>query len=275
MTGVIGLLALALLPAIVLCIYVYRKDRVEKEPLGLLLKLLFFGALSCGPVVAFEVLFGGILDLFFPPGYVISIAAHHFIGVALVEESFKFIVLIWLTRKNKEYNSFFDGMIYAIFVSLGFAALENVMYVFNNGVAVGIMRAVMSVPGHMFFAVLMGYHYSLWHLTEKSAEIEEQLKSQGLIRNDLPPFSAQKDKALSLIMPIAAHGFYNTCCSVGTGLSMVVLFAFLIFMYIHCFKKIKKMSLSDGFENKYAGYLINKKYPGARIVVQEENYTVV
>ena len=270
-----GLLALALLPAIVLCCYVYKKDKVEKEPIGLLLKLFIFGALSCIPIVIVEIIFGDILNAILPEETAVGIAAHHFFAIALVEESFKFLVLIRLTRKNKEYNSIFDGMIYAIFVSLGLAALENVFYVFQNGVSVGIMRAFMSVPGHMFFAVLMGYYYSLWHLTEKAAEVEEDLIQKGLIGNDLKPFSARGNKIKSLIMPVVAHGFYNTCCSLGTVLSYVILFAFLIFMYVHSFRKIRKMSSVDGFENKYVGYLISRKYPATVVPVEEDKFTVV
>ena len=249
------LIAIALLPAIVLCGYVFKKDRVEKEPLGLLLKLFIFGAISYVPAAFAEVFLGEIIDAFFINGTYTYLLVDNFIGIALVEEGIKFIVLIWLTRRNKAFNSFFDGLIYSVFVSLGFAALENVLYVLEGGIYTGIMRAILSVPGHMFFAVMMGYHYSLWHITEKAAEKEAEIESRKA------PFDSSKEKALCLIVPTLAHGFYDFCCSAGAVWATFLLYAFVIFMYVHCFGRIKKMSNADGENDTYVNYLLAKKYP--------------
>ena len=201
--GIMSLAIMALLPAIVLCAYVYKKDRVEKEPVSLLLKLLLFGALACFPAIVLETIFEGFLEGMFAEVTMTGTFVNdsqmyqynflkYFIGVALVEEAVKSLVLILVTRKNKEFNSLFDGMIYSIFVSLGFAALENVLYVMSGGVSVAIMRAVMSVPGHMFFGVMMGYHYSMWHITDKAAETERVLKANGMISPGSIEFSSKK-----------------------------------------------------------------------------------
>ena len=110
------------------------------------------------------------------------VAVDMFIGVALVEEGFKWLTLVFFTKKSKEFNCLFDGMIYAIFVSLGFAALENILYVLNNGWVNAATRAILSVPGHMFFAVMMGYYYSRWNIFAKAREGEEWLAANGYIR---------------------------------------------------------------------------------------------
>lgn len=270
--GIISLALMALLPAIVLCVYVYIKDRVEKEPVSLLLKLLLFGALACFPAAGIESVLEGVINAFFSKSVMAMGVMQgsliyqynffkYFIGVALVEEAVKFLVLVLVTRKNKEFNSLFDGMIYSIFVSLGFAALENLMYVMSYGLGTAIMRAVLSVPGHMFFGVMMGYHYSMWHITDKAAQVEQSLKADGIISSYKKSFSSTKSIVMCLLIPILAHGFYDFCCVMGDAW-FVILIGFVIFMYVHCFRKIKRMSNADGLEIDYVKYLIVKKYPG-------------
>ena len=259
----------ALLPAIILCVYIFKKDRVEKEPLGLLLGLFFLGAFSCFPAAIFEeIIIGGIksvFSMFTTNGeleklpFLLYRIAYYFIGVALVEEGLKFLILKTVTSKNKEFNCLFDGLIYAIFVSLGFAALENVLYVLENGWMNALLRAVLSVPGHMFFAVMMGYNYSMWNITKRAADIEKQLAQAGVIQSVI----AFKPKYLasSIIVPVLAHGFYNFSCTMGNNVAMIVLTLFVLFMYITCFGRIKKMSASDAPNHNYAVALVTKKYP--------------
>ncbi len=256
-----GLLAIALIPAIVLCVYVYNKDRVEKEPMGLLLKLFVLGAVICFPAAILEMILEYPIALLFGNMGVISTAASMFLGVALVEEGLKLVVLFLVTKKNREFDHSFDGLIYAVFVSLGFAALENVLYVLGNGLAVGIMRAVLSVPGHMFFAVMMGYYYSLWHISDKAAVKEKELEAKGLIVTNNVYIDSKSSKIKCLVVPILMHGFYNTCCSIGHPLVTLVLYAFVIFMYIHCFKKIKEMSKADINQESSVWYMLARKYP--------------
>ena len=267
------LVAAALLPSIVLCIYVYIKDRHEKEPVGLLLLLLLAGAVCCFPAALIEEMLLKITDLFFgvhdAEKDTLEMARHvfyaynflkYFIGVALVEEFFKWISMVAITKKNKNFNSFFDGIIYAVFVSLGFAALENVLYVINGGWYVALIRAVMSVPGHMFDAVIMGYYYSLWHIYDKAAKLENYLESEGKISRILPSFPSKACKICSLLIPVAVHGFYDFCCAMGNVWGLILLIALVIFLYVHCFKKIRRMSVMDMGDFTYAKMLVINKY---------------
>lgn len=268
------LIIAALLPAIVLLLYVYSKDRAEKEPLPLLLLLLAAGAIIIIPSIIFELLLGSVIDFAFgvteeslsslasdPVLFRIYSGISMLLGVALVEEFFKWISMLIITRRSKHFNSLFDGLVYAIFVSLGFAALENVFYVLENGWGNALMRAVLSVPGHMFFAVTMGYFYSMWHMNDKAKSFERKFTELGVIRPSQSQFDSDIYKGLSIIVPVLIHGFYNYCCTVGSILEIVIMIALIIVLYIFCFKRIKAMSFEDTSDTVFALRLLHKKYP--------------
>ena len=273
------LIVAALLPAIILCVYVYRLDKVEKEPIWLLLKLFLFGAVCCFPAAYIEgILIEGI-DLIFsgfsvktPEGKVLMAKSTYyiynflkfFIGVALVEEGLKWITMNRVAGDKKDFNCLFDGMVYSVFTSLGFAALENVFYVLEYGWVNAFMRGVLSVPGHMFFAVMMGYHYSLSAILKKARNIEEELLSSGAISENSGMFDSSHSTKMSFIIPILAHTVYNFSCSVNMWWATVLFYGFVIFMYRHCFKKLKNMSAADTTHGNIVSYLIDKKYPELR-----------
>ena len=152
------LLALALAPAIVIMIYIYIKDKYEREPIKLLLKNFGLGATAS---IIITLIIGVILKIIFPTADPLSISQQFFkafVVVALVEEFSKYIVVRFYAQRNKEFDEPFDGIVYAVMVSMGFAALENIMYVFQFGMANGIVRAFTAVPAHATFGILMGYY---------------------------------------------------------------------------------------------------------------------
>ena len=139
--------------------YVYKKDKVEKEPVGLIVRLFVFGMIA-GPLAAIlETVAFNVFEALLSPGTLLLIL-EYFIGVAAVEEGLKYIFLSTV-RKNSHFNYVFDGIVYAVAVSLGFAALENVLYVFDGGFEVAVMRAIFSVPGHCANGVIMGCFFGL------------------------------------------------------------------------------------------------------------------
>ncbi|HTH54555.1 MAG TPA: YhfC family glutamic-type intramembrane protease [Cyclobacteriaceae bacterium] len=152
------LLALALAPGAVIGLYIYLKDKYEREPVRLVVLSFFLGFIS--------ILITLIIS--FPISKLVPIdekdlteqAIHAFLLVALIEEFSKFIFVRWVLYPSKNFNEPFDGIVYAVSVSLGFAGFENIMYVMNsdNGVATGFMRMFTAVPAHATFAVLMGYY---------------------------------------------------------------------------------------------------------------------
>ena len=138
-------------------------------------------------------------------------------------------------RKNPYFDEHFDGIVYAVCVGLGFAALENIMYVFSeeDWVSTAIVRALLAVPGHYAFAILMGYYYSVYHFVDHSPKVA----------------------ACVLLVPILAHGAYDAIAMSGMinqyigGLSFFVLIYFCVKM--HKVAKTKVLALIKKDENNF------------------------
>lgn len=223
------LLAAAVLPALFLMHYVYKLDRIEKEPFGLLIQLAGAGALCCFPAAIIEQLLGVVLASFAEPETELYVVITAFLIVALAEEGCKFIVLKLFTWKNSEFDCNFDGIVYAVFVSLGFAALENVMYLTNYGMSIALSRALLSIPGHMTFSVYMGHNYS----KARKAFIYGR------------PDEAKKYNNTALIAAMLLHGFYDYCLMSNYEILYYVFFAFVVILDIVSIKLIKKESAQD------------------------------
>ncbi|MCR9152726.1 MAG: PrsW family glutamic-type intramembrane protease [Bacteroidetes bacterium] len=152
-----NLFFLAIAPAVVIILYIYFKDKFEKEPWRLLSKNFFLGAslsiaLTLGVSYLLNPLLFGLSD-----NAVWAMFIKAFIGVALVEEFSKYLVVRFAAQRNPEFNEAFDGIVYAVMVSMGFATLENILYVYNYGAETGILRAFTAVPAHASFGILMGF----------------------------------------------------------------------------------------------------------------------
>jgi RsiW-degrading membrane proteinase PrsW (M82 family) len=140
----LGLLVLAVAPAVFILWYVYRKDYYEPEPLRLVVQVFLLGGLSVIPAA--------VIEYPFPSGIITSSVVAPF-----VEEMIKFCVVFFFVYRLPEFDEPVDGMVYAAAAGLGFAAVENVFYVLEGGIAVGVLRAIASVPGHMIFSCIWGY----------------------------------------------------------------------------------------------------------------------
>ena len=145
------LLLAALVPAVFLMVQVYRLDRIEKEPPGLLLKLVLFGALSGLAAGVVEGALTRALEVLLS-GSALRLVIENFLAVALVEEACKRWVVMKFAWNHPAFDYRFDAVVYCVFAALGFAALENILYVAQFGFAVAVSRALLSVPGHCFFA---------------------------------------------------------------------------------------------------------------------------
>jgi len=221
------LLILSILPVILMGYIIYKNDKVEKEPPGLLSKLFFSGI----GAVAITLIITVLIDLIFPVFVnseslnLIMLIPYCFILVGLVEEGSKWIILKGLTWKNKEFNYIYDAIVYAVFVSLGFAALENIIYVLNGGITTAISRTIFSIPGHTFFGVFMGYYYGL----AKQAKINGNIKLE------------KRNLYLSIIVPTLLHGIFDYCLLSKELLLIFVYLIFVIFLYIKAFKRIRQL----------------------------------
>ena len=172
---------MALAPAFAIALYIYWKDTHEKEPVGVLVMCFIFGVLICFPAGfwnsgVFEI-FGFDLDQE-DNGMLISFFMAFFV-VGLGEETLKYLVVVLYAFRKPCFNEPFDGIVYAVMVSLGFAAFENIFYVMEGGLSVAVLRMFTAVPMHAAFAVIMGYYIGLSKYYRGAARTEKSLK--GLV----------------------------------------------------------------------------------------------
>ena len=155
------LIAAAVVPAVFLLVRVYRADRLEPEPSGLLLSLVLRGVFATVIAMALEELGSALLGSVYAENTLPYNIIMYFGIVAFSEEGAKYILLRRRTWRSAAFNCQFDGVVYAVFVSLGFALWENLGYVAMYGLGTALVRAVTAVPGHACFGVFMGVFYGL------------------------------------------------------------------------------------------------------------------
>ena len=236
-SSIMIMLIAALLPAVLLWLYIWKKD-TQKEPTSQLLRAVAWGVGIILPVALVEKLIG--LFLFGEggaPTTLVGTTAMAFFVAAIPEEGCKLLALYQVLKNNPYFDEHFDGIVYAVCIGLGFAAVENVGYVFShdNWAAVAIARSLLAVPGHYAFAVLMGYYYSVYHFVNRS------------------PWVA----ACVLLMPVLAHGVYDALAMssmvneyVG-GIGFVLLIFFCIRM--HKRAKAKVLAMVEKDKNLFQG----------------------
>ena len=219
----------AILPSILLMRYIYRQDRVEKEPMSLLMSLMFFGVVAAVLAGFWEPVADRLLGLFFSRTGHLYTVLFAFLVVAATEESAKLLFLKWRTWGDRNFDCRFDGIVYAVFVSLGFAAYENLLYVFRYGLSVALPRAVLSVPGHLAFAVVMGLFYGRARLAQ----------ARGRER------SVRRYLRWAWLLAVALHGFYDACAMIGTPVAITLFSAFVLILYYAIYRLIRRESAQD------------------------------
>lgn len=223
------LLYIALLPGIILMFYIYKQDKVEKEPLSLLALLLFGGLLSAVVASFLEQIAENIIYIFIDENDILFQLVENFLGVALIEEGCKYFFLKKFSWNNYNFNCSFDGIIYAAFVSLGFALTENVLYAFSYGLETAVIRAVTAIPAHMAFGIVMGIFYS---------------EAKFGLNNAIAKIY-YRNKRVALLLPVLIHGLYDYCLSIGSDLLMIVWYVLMIIIYIIIFIIARKKAKND------------------------------
>jgi RsiW-degrading membrane proteinase PrsW (M82 family) len=185
---VLELIAMASAPSFALFLFFYLRDKYEREPLWLLFRGFWLGALTVIPAGFIEVFtFNNVLPA---ATGLVTLFIQVTLGIALVEEGLKFLVLRLYLYPKPSFNEPYDGIIYAVIVSLGFAFAENFGYVMNYGLEVGIGRAILAVPMHALVAVFMGYHLA------QAKFSQERWRRQWVL-------------LMALGIPTLVHGFYD------------------------------------------------------------------
>ena len=225
-------LAAALLPAIILMVYIYKQDRVEREPRKLLLTCVVGGCAAGFLAMIIETVCMALQTGYWQshPVSDVHIAVMTAIMVGLAEEASKLLFLKKSTWKSPEFNYQFDGIVYAVFTSLGFAALENVLYVFSyQDLSIALSRGILSIPAHMSFAVYMGLYYG----KAKNAQVSGKETACTLY---------QWEGYLSAVF---LHAVYDGSIMIGSDASMMFFVAFVILLDINVIRTIRWQAAGD------------------------------
>ncbi len=221
-----NLLIISIAPVFIILIYIYYRDKYEKEPLALLIKGLIAGMAIVIPVVLCEHYISSFLPILFT-NKITHAFGNAFIVAALCEELFKLLAVYLLIWKNPNFNERFDGIVYSVFVSLGFALVENIMYVFSNGFETGISRAFTAVPAHAMFAIMMGYYLGLAKFI---------------------PVKRTSYFILAFIVPFLFHGIYDFILMAQVGWLLLLFFPFLIYLMYRTNVRMKEHEINSVFK---------------------------
>ena len=223
-------LLVAVLPPLFIMILLNVKDKKEKEPKGLLFLCVVGGALSTIFSIILENLNMSVITNIFDGEKSFGFyAVEALLGVAVVEELGKYIALRIITWKNRNFDYTFDGIVYSVFVSLGFAVTENILYVIKYGLQTGLLRAVTAIPGHMSFGVYMGYFYGLAKFYQVAG------------------YKSKKTANLWIgyLTAVLMHGLYDFLAFSQREISMWFFFIFSISMDIFVFVQIHQSAKND------------------------------
>ena len=225
------LIAAAVIPAVVLLVKVYKVDHLDKESPRLLWTLVVRGVIATVFAMLTEWIGEFVLSSFVQEQTVLYNFLLYFIVVAVSEEGFKYLLMKQRTWKDPEFNFQFDGVVYAVFVSLGFALWENISYVLMYGFGTALIRAVTAVPGHACFGVFMGAWYGL----------AKKYESYGMHSQ------SKTCRVVALLSSIVLHGCYDFTASIENQNYAWIFVAFVVVMFIVAFRLVKKLSQNDRY----------------------------
>lgn len=218
-----NLLFISLAPILIIAFYIYSRDKYEKEPVSYLLKALLAGAAIVLPVVLIEKLLSVPAENLEGISNAAWIA---FIVAGLTEEGMKYLAFLLFFWKSSNFNERFDGIVYAVYISLGFAGIENLLYVFSGGYSVGIVRAMTAVPAHALFGVVMGYYFGL-------AKFHPKLRGICM--------------ALAFFLPFVFHGLYDFLLMANSPVFLSIFIPLFIYFWFMGFRKISIASDASVF----------------------------
>ena len=229
------LIAAAVIPAIFLLVKVEKADRLEKESPRLLLSLVLFGIVATAVAFLGEWAGMALLNKLFPEGGTLYSILLFFGVVAFSEEGAKYVLLKRRTWKEPEFNCQFDGVVYGVFVSLGFALWENINYVLSLGLSTALIRAVTAIPGHACFGVFMGTWYGM--AKRRAAAGDEE--------------GSKRMRTRALLVPALLHGFYDFSASAESDTMSIVFLVFVVLMFVTAYRLVKHVSANDSYIRDY------------------------
>ena len=225
------LVTAAVIPAVALMLYVYKADKLEKEPTTLLWRLILQGIISTALAVFTERLGTQVLGSILRRNTLLYQIVFYFLVVGLSEEGFKYLLLKRRTWDSPYFNCRFDGVVYAVFVSMGFALWENIDYVVMYGLETAIVRALTAVPGHACFGVFMGAWYGLAKSHERHGHVQY----------------SKTCRYLAVICPVLLHGLYDLIATLDQSELSLIFIGFIGIMFLAAYRTVKKLSRQDRY----------------------------
>ena len=207
----------------------WRSDRLEKESPALLWQLTKAGIFSALIALVEERVLTGLLDTALPMSHPLYNVVLYFGIVAFSEESSKYLMLRRSSWRSPEFNCQYDGVVYAVFVSLGFALWENISYVMHYGFTTALVRALTAIPGHACFGVFMGVFYGF-------AQKYDYRGQEG---------ASKLCRVLAVVLPALLHGTYDYIASANASTWYFVGFVALLFLL--SYSLVGKMAKNDRF----------------------------
>jgi RsiW-degrading membrane proteinase PrsW (M82 family) len=205
-----AILSAGIAPAIALLSFFYLKDRFT-EPIPLILRTFILGALLVFPIMFIQYVFNaeGVADQTFLQSFFI---------IALSEEFFKWFIFFYVIYNHSEFDAHYDGIVYAVSISLGFASLENILFLFTNGIEHAFSRALFPVSSHALFGVIMGYYFGKAKMND---------------------FHKKRNLAFAFLIPFLLHGIYNYMLQMIDSNWIFLLIPFMIGLWILALHRVK------------------------------------
>ena len=225
------LIVSAALPALLLMLKVYRADRLESESSGMLWRLVIAGVLSSLVALVEERILITVLNAAVTKNYALYMFLLYFVIVAYAEESSKYLLLKRNTWNSPEFNCQYDGVVYAVFVSLGFALWENISYVMTYGFRVAIVRALTAIPGHACFGVFMGCWYAQSYALARQGNAD----------------ASKLYRVLSVLLPALLHGAYDYLAVAMAYQSTWYFLGFVAVLFLITYRLIVRLSREDRY----------------------------
>lgn len=216
------LLVVALAPGLVIAIYIYLRDKYEREPFKLLAWTFLFGIFAAAAA--------GLVEAAFPynekSATLLATAANATLVVAPIEELAKFLVVWLFAYRTADFNEPFDGVVYCVIASMGFATIENIWYVMDGGMGIGIERALISVPGHAAYGVIMGYYMGRAKFT--TAGNSRMLLLTGLV------------------LATVTHGLFDFGLMAHSAAGLIITAIAFLFAIVYAVRAIRESSRLSG-----------------------------
>ena len=193
MTTILTLLA-SVVPGLLICYFIFKQDKHEKEPLPFLaicfgLGIAIFYIARIGEGFMDDLITPFVEENKLDPNTHFGVLFYSaFIRTALVEELLKLTILIVIPFNHKQFNEPMDGIVYAVIIGMGFAIVENIIYCMPHDVTLAIVRDFTAVPSHAVFGVILGYYVGM-----------AKFDKTNLFKNTL----------IGIFLAVAVHGLYD------------------------------------------------------------------